>query len=90
MDVAFEHLKVLRVPHKIGINLQHNAGNQCGAACEDVGHVQSKHQVVADVDKGWFNSERVRVVLVADAEIVHAVRKRVDRAWEKCEKCWMF
>lgn len=43
MDVALQHLEVLRVPHEIGVHLQHNAGDEGGAAREDVGHVQPEH-----------------------------------------------
>ena len=82
MYVALEHLKVLRVPHEVGVDLQHQTRDQSRAPRENVGHVQAERQVVADVDGDRLGRE-LGVELVAQVEVVDRMGEGVDGSREE-------
>lgn len=82
VNVALEHLKVLRVPHEVGVDLQHQTRDQSRAPRENVRHVQAKRQVVADVDGDRLGRE-LGVELVAQVEVVDRMGEGVDGSREE-------
>lgn len=82
VDVALEHLEVLRVPHEVGVDLKHQTRDQSRTPRENVRHVQAERQVVADVDGDRLGRE-LGVELVAQVEVVDRMGEGVDGSREE-------